>query len=71
MPITFGWWASLCLYWSYKEPMRGVNVIKKIATGVLVAFALVFMAATIFNPNSRYYISEDVWLNLWRAITGQ
>lgn len=46
-------------------------MLKKIFAVGLTAFALVFMAATILNPNSRYYISEDVWAALWRTITGQ
>jgi hypothetical protein len=44
---------------------------QKLITWVLVAFAIVFMAATIFNPASRFYINPEGWGNLWHVITGQ
>lgn len=46
-------------------------VMQKLITWVLVIVAIVFMAATIFNPSSRFFITPEGWSNLWHVITGQ
>ncbi len=43
----------------------------KFITFILVVAAIVFAAATIFNSESRFFITPEGWGNLWELVTGQ